>query len=302
VTGAPPGPLIVPPTPESVYLVALAGRVAAAYVAHTTPRAVLLTGPAAAGEADAYSDIDLIAYYDLPPEDAQRAAAREQVARELGASLVDRPPGDWHAINGVLCEVSLQLVANQERYLAALLDAPAPDPLQQKAVAGLLQAVPLHGEALIRAWQARAAVYPEGLARATVARHLRFLPVWRAPEMFAARDAALFFHQSVVEACLNVLGVLAGLNRRYYSAFQLKRLRKLVDGLPLAPPDVAARIERVLAATAARPEVAAAELEALVGETVALVEAHLPEVDTSAVRRDLGRRSPPWTPVRLEGS
>jgi predicted nucleotidyltransferase len=82
------------PSAESVYLVGLAERVAEAYVAHTAPRAVLLTGSAAAGESDAYSDIDLIIYYDRPPEDAQRAAAREQVVQDLGAALVDRPPSD----------------------------------------------------------------------------------------------------------------------------------------------------------------------------------------------------------------
>lgn len=290
------------PTAESVYLVALAERVAAAYVAHAGPRAVLLTGSAAAGESDAYSDIDLIAYYDQPPTDEARAAAREQVVRELGASPVERPPSDWYAIHGVLCEAAQHTVNNQERYLAMLLDAPDPDPLQQKAAAGLLQGVPLHGEGLIRAWQARAARYPEGLARATVARHLRFQPAWRAPAMFAARDASLFFHHSVVEACLNVLGVLAGLNRRYYSTFQFKRMRTFVDALPLAPPDVATRIERVLAAAAGQPEAAASELESLIGETVALVQAHLPEVDTSAVRRDLGQRLRPWTLVRPDES
>ncbi|MDQ3702539.1 MAG: nucleotidyltransferase domain-containing protein, partial [Chloroflexota bacterium] len=84
VTGTPPEVL---PTLESVYLVALAERVAAAYVAHAGPRAVLLTGSAAAGESDTYSDIDLIAYYDQPPTDEARAAAREQVVRELGAPL-----------------------------------------------------------------------------------------------------------------------------------------------------------------------------------------------------------------------
>jgi Nucleotidyltransferase domain len=300
----PDAPLATPPaspTAESVYLVGLAERVAAAYVARTAPRAVLLTGSAATGEADAYSDLDLIAYYDRPPTAEARRAAGEHLARELGAAPVDRPPDDWYAIHGVLCEVGHLTVAQCEGWLAQVLEAHDPAGNQQ-ALIGLLQGVALHGEALIAAWQARAAAYPEALARATVARHLRFLPVWWAPARFAARDASLFFHQSVVEACLNVLGVLAGLNRRYYAPVYFKRMGQFVAGLRLAPPDVAQRIERVLAATAARPEAAAAELEALVAETVALVEAHLPEVDTAAVRRDLGQRLRPWTPMRLEGA
>jgi predicted nucleotidyltransferase len=40
---------------------------AAAYVVHTQPRAILLVGSAATGEVDGYSDVDLILYYDLVP-------------------------------------------------------------------------------------------------------------------------------------------------------------------------------------------------------------------------------------------
>jgi len=49
-----------PMTKESLYLRALAERVAAAYLAQTAPRAVLLTGSAADGRIDRYSDLDLI--------------------------------------------------------------------------------------------------------------------------------------------------------------------------------------------------------------------------------------------------
>ncbi|WP_243147284.1 hypothetical protein [Scytonema sp. UIC 10036] len=36
------------------------------------------------------------------------------------------------------------------------------------------------------------------------------------------------------------------------------------------------------------------ELEALVRETVELVEIHMPQVDTSSARRKLGWRQEPW--------
>ena len=281
----------------SRYLQAIAKRMAAAYASHSSPRAILLTGSAAAGESDSYSDVDLVCYYDARPSEATRTAAREQVARRFGACQPARRHsygGDWYAVHGVQCEVGHLVIGNWERDLAKVLDAHDPDPLLQKAVSGLLRGVPLHGEALIRGWQARAAAYPERLARAMVERHLRFLPVWRTPGYFAARDATLYFHQSLAEACLNVLGVLAGLNRQYYSTFQFKRMRTFIGTLHLAPPDLADRIERVIADAVARPDAAAQGVEALVTDTLALVEAHLPEVDTSSVRGDLGNRVEPW--------
>jgi predicted nucleotidyltransferase len=63
-------------TEASRYLLALAEHVAAAYLAHTAPRSILLTGSAADGTSDYYSDLDLIAYYDRLPTDDQLAAAR----------------------------------------------------------------------------------------------------------------------------------------------------------------------------------------------------------------------------------
>ena len=63
-------------TEASRWLVALATRVAAGYVAETGPRAILLTGSAAQGVSDTFSDLDLIAYYDRLPSPDQLAAAR----------------------------------------------------------------------------------------------------------------------------------------------------------------------------------------------------------------------------------
>jgi hypothetical protein len=50
----------------------------------------------------------------------------------------------------------------------------------------------------------------------------------------------------------------------------------------------------VLARLGSDPSAAAAEPEALVAETVALVEAHLPDVDVTDAKRSLGERQTPW--------
>jgi hypothetical protein len=282
----------------SRFLQAIARRIADAYIAHTHPRAILLTGSAAAGESDGYSDIDFIAYYDELPSDAQRGAAGAQLAAELGAIPLSRPHGDWYAIRGVECQVAQGTIEMWDQQLARAM-GPQFVEGDQKALSGLLQGIALHGEALIRERQARVASYPEALARATVERYLHFPPIWRAPEYFARRDAALWFHQTVAEACLNVLGVLAGLNHRYYSTFQFKRMRAFIAGLDLAPADLADRIERVLASISRDPAAVASELESLAGETVGLVETHMPDVDTSSARQYLGHRFEPWQPLPM---
>jgi hypothetical protein len=48
-------------------LQALAQRLADAYVAQVQPAAVQLVGSAASGDADEYSDLDMLVYYDEVP-------------------------------------------------------------------------------------------------------------------------------------------------------------------------------------------------------------------------------------------
>lgn len=113
------------------------------------------------------------------------------------------------------------------------------------------------------------------------------------------RNATLWLYQIVVETEYNVLAILAGLNRLYFSAFQFKRLRKFVGKLRLAPADLAARLDALFRAD---PATTVTQLELLVRDTVALVEAHVPAVDTRTVRERLAWRESPWTPVWDQGA
>ena len=110
----------------------------------------------------------------------------------------------------------------------------------------------------------------------------------------ASRDATIWYFQELVTASQNILGVLAGLNRRYYSAFQFKRQAGFIAKLAISPERLAARLDDLFVLDRAS---AALELERLVGETIALVEAHLPDVDTGPARRLLGARQQPWLPA-----
>ncbi len=70
----------------------------------------------------------------------------------------------------------------------------------------------------------------------------------------AARDAALWMQQRVIESSHNILAILAGLNHVYFSTFQFKRMHAFVADLRIAPENLAARIEALLVAA---PSVAA---------------------------------------------
>ncbi len=100
-----------------------------------------------------------------------------------------------------------------------------------------------------------------------------------------------YSYQALSEAAFNLVGVLAGLNGIYYTTFQFKRVERFVAGLTIAPPNFYARLQGLFNAPL---EEALSALEQLVAETVALVEQHMPQIDTTAARRRIGWRAQPW--------
>jgi hypothetical protein len=265
------------------HLRAVAERVAAAYVAHTNPRAILLTGSAAEGGGDHHSDVDMLVYYDGRPTEEQL----ESVRRAVGAARVGGRGKYW--VDGVEIDGGATTVAECEQWLADVLERLEVRSQSQKACEGILRGLPVHGAELIEGWQARLRAYPPELARKMVEAHLTFWPVWQVGEWLLARDMGLWYQQTLVDSSHNVLGVLAGVNHLYFHPAYFKRLRRFVGGMRVAPVDLAERLEGLFAA---EPRVAIAELERLVGETAAIVEAEMPDVDTTAVRKELGVRRP----------
>ncbi len=280
----------------SQYLLELARRTTAAYLAHAHPRAILLSGSAAEGQSDFYSDLDMILYYDeLPSDEALDAARQQNNGSDRNWLIGDRNEGEIaesYNVGGVECQFAHTTIAAWEKVIASIVDRLEVATPNQKAMSGLLYGIPLHGEELIRRWQARVAPYPDALAQAMIEKYLAVSPIWYTRQRFITRDATLWLNQTLVESAQNILGVLAGLNRLYYSTFQFKRMRQFVDQLSIKPDHLADRLDDLFRLDA---EAAIDQLESLVADTVALVEKHQPQADTSKVRQKLGQRQQPWT-------
>ncbi len=284
---------------------ALARRVTDAYLAHTKPRAALLTGSAAVGDSDRYSDLNLILYYDTLPAEHAVEAAREQLAA-TDVKPLDAPTtrefGEAYSVGGVECQVGHVIIAAWEGDMASVLEGlemasvleglEVESPIQQ-ALGGLLEGVALHGDDLVCHWQAKATDYPDALAQAMVKHYLRFFPLWYVADRLALRDATIWEQQVLVESAQRILGVLAGLNRFYYSTYQFKRTRAFVGKMRIAPARLADRLEALFGGDRAA---AIQELENLVRETVDLVGSHMPELDTAHIQLYMGEWVRPWSP------
>jgi len=279
----------------STELLTLAKRIAGVYATQPNSQAIIVMGSAAEGHADFYSDLDMSVYYSELPAEVELEVARQQNGgTERNWLLGDREAGamaESYQIDGVECQVVHVTIAAWERDMATVLEQCDVTTPLQKALSGILTCIPLYGDPLVQNWKAIAAHYPDELAQAMVAHYLNFVPVWSKPERFLDRDGALWMHQILVEAEYNLIGILAGLNRLYYSTFQFKRMDAFLGKMEIAPPGLSNRLKRLLTS---EPHDIVDPLNALIRETVDLVELHMPTIDTTQIRRQLETRQQEW--------
>jgi predicted nucleotidyltransferase len=273
------------------HLRALARHITAILVEEVAPRSVLLTGSTATGEADYHSDLDLIVYCDELPAAERIGSVIDRLGgedRKLIYPRTEDEHGEAFELGRLQCQLAFVTVRCADGEVGRVLAGEELESPLQKAVEGIQDGIPLHGPELIERWRVRVADYPDSLRCAMIERHWRFFPLWYVDRQMAARDALLWRQEILVDAAFDLLAVLAALNRLYFTRFQLKRMRKLVARMRLAPPDLADRLERLF-----EVDDAAAELERLVAETQTLVGAELPDLELR-LRQPIGARRDPW--------
>jgi hypothetical protein len=272
---------------------ALAEQVGMAYAANPKARVVMVAGSTGRGTADRYSDLEIDVYWSAPPTDAERRAA----AQSAGGTLLGMSPyeeDEWAeeiSFAGFHVGTSTFLVATMERYLTDVLDHHSTDPLPQMRLYSLLHAQTLVGADLVARWRNRAAAYPPGLARAMLRANLVFDGFGYAEEMLAARNDLLALYEVFCRVERQVLGALLGLNRIYLPEPSFKHMDQLIAEMSLAPPDLAARLK---AAFHVPPEEGVRHLHAVCEDVLALVDTHVPDVDTTAYRAKLHQRRAVW--------
>lgn len=281
------------PTPESIYLRSVAPSVASSY--HSIPGliGVLLSGSTAEGVSDNYSDIDMMFYWEnLPTEEQLARAMNNNGAGERKWNVQAREEEqlmEAYDVAGIECQLAHSTVPAWHREMDEVLvklDIKSPN---QKALSGTLSGIALFGEDLIDSMKQRAANYPAALAKAMIEGHLQFFPWWRIEDRMPQRDGTIWKHRVLVENAENLLGVLAGVNRVYFSNFQFKKMKIFLAQLEEKPDRLAERIEALF--TLDRP---GETMRELVRETVAIVKKSMPEVDTSGVEKSLSTVSSPW--------
>lgn len=268
-------------------LYALAQRVAGEYAANSQVEAILLTGSVAQGVTDINSDVDLIlSYAELPPP-AQMDALQE-AARASGGNIYGYDPAEglacYHFIDGVKVDFAHGRTAETTARIAAFLADPgAADTTSHVILSGIVHGQALHGAERIADWQRQLADLPASFGESLVQSNLCFPPVAVLRDMGAGRRDYALVYELLMESVKRLANIWCGLNG-VIPPGKLKSLERLQARLPIAPARLADRLRYLWVLP---PEEAVDLFYQLVEETLALIEQHLPALDTIQSRQRL---------------
>ncbi|MBI1928022.1 hypothetical protein HYR99_27740 [Candidatus Poribacteria bacterium] len=279
-------------------------RLAQVYSDNPKVLAGMRGGDASGRRTDQYSNIEIRVFWEKPPSESDQKGAIEQANGTRRRLYPYNPETEvWSETYDVSdvqnIEVIHYTVETVERVLADVRDRYDDSEYKQDLLAAIVEGVGVSGGSLIRQWKTLAATYPDELARKLVQirlSSLRWDNQWL--EKLAYRNDWLIRYADFGERTWSILNVLLGLNRIYHPASRGKlfwfinasfiqlRLQTLIKKMRIAPPNLASRLKQIYQMD---PLAAVNQLREIREETVALVEAYMPEVVTTKIREQLRR-------------
>ena len=197
--------------------------------------------------------------------------------------------GEWaenYCVQGLDVGVSGFLVDWMTSCINDVVSNHDADVLKQVRLAALNDGIVLLGDDLVRSWRDTSTVYPAGLADAVARDYLAVdrLGGWHQRAALAERGDVLMLRRQCARVEDTILGTLCAVNHVLIDHPSFKWTEHLISRLPVAPTDLQGRLWA--AAEGSAPD-AAAILDRLLIETIALVEQHLPNVDVTEIRAEV---------------
>ena len=247
---------------------------------------IVLGGSPVRGLSDGYSDLDIVVYWDVFDISwLEKVPLREVAGGERKFFLKRGEAGTYleqYYFGELKVDFGHVTMDLWEQWVDDVLQRYETTAAKQKTLGGFLAAKPLYGERLYGQWKERIAAYPDELGRRMVKRNLGFYTRGCLAKQGWERGDLLFFYDGLCLTLKKLLGILAGLNKVYFSTDEPRWIAYELAGMPISPPNAWERMKSVLESDG--PE-AVEILDELIVEVLALVAEHMPEIDLTRLRR-----------------
>lgn len=243
-------------------------------------RAVVVAGSVARGWSDAYSDLEMILYWDMLPDPDTYAA----IMAALRASFRYPPAHPGHdsawLIDGFPVDVWNLTVASAEATMDSVLIDHSVDLIANNVLDTIQACTPLAGNDLIEGWKQRVSVYPEPLTIRFLERYLAHFHL-RHLAFAARRDNPTAFYHTLSDIQCSLFLVLLALNGAWFPTY--KWLYQALGRMPVAPPGVGPRFRQMYRES---PVAATDQLRDVLAETLTIVETTVPHLERHLMERE----------------
>jgi hypothetical protein len=291
---------------QSRWRLGFAKEVSSAYRSREGISFVVLGGSPSRNLSDEYSDLDLVVYWDeMPDWDWLESVPLGGMGGERVWLSQWKDEGyalESYRFGGLKVDFGHAAMPAWEKLVSEVLSGEDCSADSIGSIAGFLDSIPLSGLAAFETRRSGIPGYPDLLARKVIEQNLRFFVEGYLMNQALGRGELLATWDGVASTLKKLLGILAALNRVWFSPEEPRWLGFWLDRMPAKPERFLERMNGLLAAPG---EESLAVLEQLVQETLALVEEREPGIDVASRRKRrkaLGVQSCPAPPPLSAGT
>lgn len=162
------------PTEASVWRVEFARELAGYYKDREGIRMIVLGGSASRGEADAYSDLDIVVYWDAIDRDFIDAEPLKGLKCRRAYTTGNEQFGlESYYFGSLKADFGHVTMDAWNEIVDGVIVKHEADPGSMHSFDGFLGSIALHGEELVEEWKAKMREFPPELATDMVRRHMR---------------------------------------------------------------------------------------------------------------------------------
>jgi predicted nucleotidyltransferase len=246
-------------------------------------KAVMVIGSVARGYSDAYSDLEIMLVWDQLPSIERQEAIAEVLQAQHRYPAFDPGYQSAFRIQGLPVDLWYTTAAQEEAMIRPVLIDYSLDLVANNRLDTLRSCIPLRGTDLVQRWKTISREYPEELT-------IRFLQTYlphfhlRQLHLAAQRNNLTSCYQLLSSIQCSLFLLLLALNKAYFPTF--KWIYPTLAVLPVSPAQIVERLQHMFHQP---PVEAAAHLREVLAETVAIVEARYPQIDTAYARYGLAQ-------------
>lgn len=235
--------------------------------------AMAVGGSVSRGQADAFSDLELLCFWDVFPD----VDTRMKLIEAIDAKLIFPVDDDLNEDNLILSDIQVDILHNTIDYYDNMIEDAWEFHLADYQTLGFLDTItyayPLFGEEILDAWKEKTLDYPRELAINVIYDNLVKLHNGNI-ELYIQRDNPTEFYAQMVTIQRKLFNILSALNKTYAGGY--KWMYPELEAMKNAPVNISERFKLMLAGNKFE---AVEDLYALVFETLFLVKTNFPEID-----------------------